>query len=171
MVPRSARIWSSQPKEPVYEIRSAQNRASSHTGRSHKPLETEIRHDKINPDPYAKRTAGRVAATPAVQSISVGPAQCTPQARACRSLVYPHLGTARAHGAKAGRQAGPTLESSPSKLCPCGGCTPSGFPCLTKPITTPNSGNRFTTTCGSNIPNGSSQMANTPCASWKYSIL
>ncbi len=38
-------------------------------------------------------------------------------------------------------------------------------------ITTPNSGSRFTTTCGSNIPNGSSQMANPPCASWKYSIL
>jgi len=44
------------------------------TGGLHKPLETEIRHDKINPDPYAKRTAGRVAATPALQSISVGPA-------------------------------------------------------------------------------------------------
>ena len=28
--------------------------------------------------------------------------------------------------------------------------------------TTPTSGDRFTTTCGSNIPNGSSQMANPP---------
>jgi len=39
------------------------------------------------------------------------------------------------------------------------------------------SGNRFTTTCGSNIPNGSSQMAAPPCviltrrASWNCSIL
>jgi hypothetical protein len=162
MVPRSARIWSSQSKlkKPVYEIRSAQNRAYSPTGRLHKPLETEIRDDKINPDPYAKRTAGRVAATPALQSIPVGPAQCTPQARACRFLEYPHLDTARAHGAKPGRRARPTLESSPSQ-----------FPCLTKPITIPNSANRFTTTCGSNIPNGSSQMANPPCACWNYSIL
>ena len=32
-------------------------------------------------------------------------------------------------------------------------------------------GNRFTTTCGSSIPNGSSQMANPPCASWNHSIL
>src|ERR1041385_1590004 len=35
----------------------------------------------------------------------------------------------------------------------------------------PGAGNRFTTTCGSNIPNGSSQMANPPCASWKSSTL
>ena len=38
-------------------------------------------------------------------------------------------------------------------------------------------GNRFTTTCGFNIPNGSSQMASPPCviltrrASWNCSIL
>src|SRR5213080_872558 len=37
--------------------------------------------------------------------------------------------------------------------------------------TTPGAGNRFTATCGSNIPNGSSQMANPPCASWKSSTL
>ncbi len=155
-----ADLEQSTQKKSVYEIRSAQNRAYSPTGRLHKPLETEKRHDKINPDPYAKRTAGRVAATPALQSIPVGPAQRTRQAHACRFLEYLHLGTARAHGAKAGRRALPTLESSPSQ-----------FPCLTKSITTPNSGSRFTTTCGSNIPNGSSQMANPPCASWKYSIL
>jgi len=158
MVPRSARIWSGQLKykKPVYEIRSAQKREQSPTGRLHKPLETEIRHDKINPDPYAKRTACRVAATSALQSISVGPTQCTPQARAERFSECAHLGMA----AKAGRQARPTLQSSPSQ-----------FPCLTKLITTPNSSNRFTTTCGSNIRNGSSQMVNPPCASWKYSIL
>ena len=38
---------STQMKKPVNEIRSAQNRAYSTTGRLHKPLETEIRHDKI----------------------------------------------------------------------------------------------------------------------------
>jgi len=71
MVPRSAPIWSSQPKKkPIYETRSAQNGAYSPTGRLHKPLETEIRHDKINPDPDAKRTAGRVAATPAQGFVS-----------------------------------------------------------------------------------------------------
>jgi len=65
---------STQIEKPVYEIRSVQERAHSPTGRLHKPLETEIRHDKINPDPYAKRNAGGVAATPALQSIPVGPA-------------------------------------------------------------------------------------------------
>src|SRR4029453_9036914 len=38
--------------------------------------------------------------------------------------------------------------------------SPSQWPCLTKSTPTPSSCNRFTTTCGSNIPNGSSQMAN-----------
>ena len=37
--------------------------------------------------------------------------------------------------------------------------------------TTPGAGNRFTTTCGSNTPNGSSQMVNPPCASWNCSTL
>ena len=42
---------------------------------------------------------------------------------------------------------------------------------------TPSSSNRFTTTCESNIPNGSSQMANPPCviltmrASWNCSTV
>jgi len=46
------------------------------------------------------------------------------------------------------------------------------LPCLTKSTPTPSFGNRFTTTCGSNIPNGSSQMAGPQCviftkrASW-----
>src|SRR6266403_766494 len=46
---------------------------------------------RYDPDPYAKRTARRVAATPALQSNPVGPAGRTPQARACRRLEYPHL--------------------------------------------------------------------------------
>jgi hypothetical protein len=37
-------------------------------------------------DPYAKRTAGRVAATPAPKSDRVGPAAYTPRAGACRPL-------------------------------------------------------------------------------------
>ena len=37
------------------------------------------------------------------------------------------------------------------------------FACLTKSGPTPSSRNRFTTICGSNIPNGSSQMASPRC--------
>jgi hypothetical protein len=46
------------------------------------------------------------------------------------------------------------------------------WPCLTKSTPTPSFGNRFTTTSGSNIRNGSSQVASPPCviftrrASW-----
>jgi hypothetical protein len=70
----------------------------------HKKNRKKLRYDKINPDPYAKRTAGRVAATPALQSNPVGPASRTPQARACGFLEYPHLAVPCAHGAKARRQ-------------------------------------------------------------------
>ena len=50
------------------------------------------------------------------------------------------------------------------------------LPCLTKSTPTPSFGNRFATTFASNIPNGSSQMANAPSviltshASWSCSI-
>ena len=63
-----------------------------------------------------------------------------------------------------GNRSAPHLNLSPSKL-----------PCLTKSIPTASSGNRFTTTCGCNIPNGSSQMASplsailTSHALWNYS--
>ena len=113
----------------------------------------KLRHDKINRDPYSKRIASCVAATPALQSNPVGSASRTTQACGCRFLEYPHLGTARAHCARAGRRAAPHLNLSPCQL-----------PCLTKSTTTLSSGNRFTTTSGSNIPNGSSQMASVPCA-------
>src|SRR2546425_9788192 len=63
-----------------------------------------LRYEKINPDPYAKRTACRVAATPAQRSNPVGPAWCTPQAHACLRLEYPHLAVPRAYGAKARRR-------------------------------------------------------------------
>jgi hypothetical protein len=62
------------------------------------------RYEKINPDPYAKRTARRVAATPALQSNPAGPAPCTAQADARRPLEYPYVAVARGHGAKARRR-------------------------------------------------------------------
>ena len=74
-----------------------------------------------------------------------------------QAALWDTLTWARRHRWSTGRS---TLNLSPGQL-----------PRLTKFTPTPNSGNRFTTTCGSNIPNGSSQMANLPCASWRYSIL
>src|SRR5437588_1823031 len=64
------------------------------------------RYEKINLDPYAhaKRTARRVAATPAQRSNPVGPASCTRQAQACLPLEDPHLAVPRAHGANARRR-------------------------------------------------------------------
>src|SRR5437764_9770166 len=59
----------------------------------------KLRYEKINPDPYAKRTARRLAATPALRGHPVGPAPCMPQAHACRPLEYPYLAVPRAHGA------------------------------------------------------------------------
>ena len=105
----------------------------------HKKNRKKLRYDKINPDPYAKRTARRVAATPALQSNPVGPASRTPQARACRLLEYPHLAV-------------------PARL----NLSPSQLPSITKSPPRPSSSNRFTTICGSNIPNGSSPMATVP---------
>ena len=132
-------------------------------------------YEKINCDPYAKRTAGRVAATPALQSNPVGPASRTPQGRARRPLEYPHLAVPRAHGANPRRRFCRAL----CRNCPAShlNLLPSQLPCIIKSTPTPSSSNRFTTICGSNIPNGSSPMANAPRviltsrASWKCSIL
>src|ERR1700720_2775153 len=63
-----------------------------------------IRYERINPDPYAKRTARRVAAAPALQSNPVGLASRTPQADARRPLEYSHLAIPHAHGANACRR-------------------------------------------------------------------
>jgi hypothetical protein len=60
-----------------------------------------LRHEKINPDPYTKRAAGRVAATPALQNKPVGLASCTTQAHARCPLEYPHLAVAGAYGTRA----------------------------------------------------------------------
>src|SRR6266498_1600629 len=56
-----------------------------------------LRHEKINPDPYTKRAAGRVAATPALQIKPVGLASCTTQPDARCPLEYPHLAVAGAY--------------------------------------------------------------------------
>src|SRR6266545_2538011 len=63
----------------------------------------------FNHDPYAKRTAGRVAATPALQNTPVGLASCTTQAHTRRPLEYPHLAVAGAYGT----HAPPPFASSP----------------------------------------------------------
>ena len=136
-----------------------------------------LRYDKINVAPYAhaKRTARRLAATPAQPSNPVGPASCTPQAHACRPLEYPHLALAHAHGANARRRF--RRARCGNHLAPHLNLSPSQLPCITKSTPTPSSSNRFTTTCGSNIPTGSSQMANPPCviltsrALWNCSAL
>src|SRR5947209_11903235 len=56
---------------------------------------------KLTPTPYTKRTAGRVAATPALQNTPVGLASCTTQAHTRRPLEYPHLPVASAYGTRA----------------------------------------------------------------------
>jgi hypothetical protein len=50
MVPRSAQIWSGQSQKNRF-MKLVMLRAHSPAGRLHKPLEAELRHDKINSDP------------------------------------------------------------------------------------------------------------------------
>ena len=71
-----------------------------------------MRNEKINPDPYAKRTAGRVAATPAGQNTPVGLASWTTQAHARCPLEYPHLAVAGAYGT----HARPPFAPSPGRI-------------------------------------------------------
>jgi hypothetical protein len=121
-----------------------------------------LRDEKINADSYTKRTAGRVAATPALQNTPVGLASCTTQPDARRPLEYPHLAVARVYGTDARPPFAPSfrrISPAPQLIFYRG-----QLPCLIQSTRTPNSSNRFTTICGSNIPNGSSQMANPPCA-------
>jgi len=72
-------------------------------------------YEKIDPDPYAKRTARRVAATPAIQSNPVGPESRAPQAHARRPLEHPHLAVAGAYGAHARPPFAPSPSSDPSR--------------------------------------------------------
>ena len=69
-----------------------------------------LRHEKINPDPYTKRAAGRVAATPPLQNKPVGVASCTTQAHARYPLECPYLAVAGVYGT----HARPPFAPSPS---------------------------------------------------------
>src|SRR5438034_4723369 len=71
-------------------------------------------HEKINADPYTKRTAGRVAATPALQNKPVGLASCTTQAHARCPLECPHLAVASAYGTRARTPFAPSTWSDTS---------------------------------------------------------
>jgi hypothetical protein len=75
-----------------------------------------LRDEKINPDPYTKRAAGRVAATPALQNTPVGVASCTTQAHARRLLEYPHLAVASAYGTHARPPFAPSTSSDTSRV-------------------------------------------------------
>jgi hypothetical protein len=74
-----------------------------------------LRYEKIDPDPYAKRTAGRAAETPARRSHSVGPTSRAPQAHARRPLEYSHLAIPGAYGACARPPFAPSPSSDPSR--------------------------------------------------------
>jgi hypothetical protein len=74
-----------------------------------------LRHEKINPDPYTKRAAGRVAATPALQNKPVGLASCTTQADARCPFEYPHLAVASAYGTHARPPFAPSTSSDTSR--------------------------------------------------------
>src|SRR6266436_1716641 len=74
-----------------------------------------LRHEKINPNPYTKRTAGRVAATPELQNTPVGLASCRTQAHARRPLDYSHLAVAGAYGTHAPPPFAPSRPSDTSR--------------------------------------------------------
>ena len=69
-----------------------------------------LRDEKINADSYTKRTAGRVAATPALQNTPVGLAPCTTQPDARRPLEYPHLAVASAYSTRTSPPFAPVLR-------------------------------------------------------------
>jgi hypothetical protein len=123
--------------------------------------EKKPRSGKINSDSYAKRTTSRVAATPARQSDRVGRASRTPRTDAFRLFDRAHL----AVGACSCRQLWSTIPPRRWTNPPAAqlNLSPRQWRWLTKCTPTPSFGNRFTMTCGSNIPNGFSQMANPPC--------
>src|SRR5205814_10671422 len=75
----------------------------------------KLRHEKINANPYTKRTAGRVAATPELQNTPVGLASCRTQAHARRPLEYPHLAVASAYGTRARTPFAPRTSSDTSR--------------------------------------------------------
>ena len=74
-------------------------------------------------------------------------------------MTSPHISIFRCYAAHSifWREASQTNRPAPQV-----NLLPSQCPCITKSTPTPSFGNRFTTICGSNIPNGSSQMVNAP---------
>src|SRR5260221_365608 len=74
-------------------------------------LETEKRHDKINANPYAKRTAGCITATSALQYNPVGAAPRTKHSSVCRFLEYSQL--VSRHVTRADRSAAPHMNLTP----------------------------------------------------------
>ena len=101
----------------------------------------------------------------------VGPVSHTPRAGACRLLETLARAPRRHRWSAIPARLWRNRSAAHLNL------SPRQWRWLTKSTLTPNSGNRFTTTCRSNIPNGSSQMAKPPCViltrrvSWNSSIL
>jgi hypothetical protein len=130
----------------------------------------KLRYD-LTRDSYAKRTAGRVAATPAPKSDRVGPASHAPRAGACRLLELLARASRRHRWSTIPARLWRNRSAAHLNL------SPRQWRWLTKSTPTPSFGNRFTTTCGSSIPNGYSQMVSPPCvmlttrASWNCSTL
>ena len=108
----SFRVWDSHDKKRSIfrKIRSERTHRWVKLHRLQTGKTERLRYEKIDPDPYAKRTAGRVAETPALRSHSVGPTSRTPQANARRPLEYSHLAIPGAYGA----YARPSFAPSPS---------------------------------------------------------
>jgi hypothetical protein len=102
LAPLPSRGFARQETVSLSEIRPDR---THRRGKLQSPSDKEkierLRHEKINADPYAKRIAGRVAATPALQSSPVGLPSSTTQAHARRPLEYAHLAVAGAYGTHA----------------------------------------------------------------------
>jgi hypothetical protein len=135
-----------------------------------------LSYGKINRGPYAKRAASRVAATPAPERDRVSPPSRAPRADVFRLFGHTHP----VLGARSWRHRWSTIPprlSRGTRSAAHLNLLPIQRPWLTESTLTPSFGNRFTTTCGSSIPNGCSQTASLPCviltrrASWNCSTL
>src|SRR4030095_8706564 len=70
---------------------------------------------KLTPTLYTKRTAGRVAATRALQNKPVGLGSCTTQPDAHRPLEYPRLAVASAYKTRARTPFAPSTSADTSR--------------------------------------------------------
>jgi len=110
----SCRVWRSHDKKRSIfrKIRpDCTRRRDKLQSPSDKQKYKDYGDEKINADPYTKRTAGRVAATPALQNKPVGLASCTTQAHARRPLEY----LAGAYGTHARTPFPPSTSSDTSR--------------------------------------------------------